>query len=246
MTDQADLLSLLGGDQTPNKDQFKELIEKLDNHRILAKVFLLEGTPYVFENSPMKYVIFREQVADKFEIGSQDVCIVGSAKLGFSPSPHKYGTPFAERSDVDVVIVSDELFDSGSRELFRELNYIGPQMNEIRDHLGEKSSKQDGKPVVRLDDWRLVKESIRNFHFQNFNPGLLSNLSPFRQKIFDDISSTSGLFLALEPQIFVSKIRARVFRTWRAAEDYYSNTLREAKRAFAGHPVDDDSDDGVE
>ena len=48
------------------------------------------------------------------------------------------------------------------------------------------------------------------------------------------MASTSGLFLALEPQVFVSKIRCRVFRNWKAAEDYYSNTLREAKFTLSG------------
>jgi hypothetical protein len=76
------LLTLLAGQKTPTAEEFKQLILALDNHRVLAKVFLLEGTPFVFENRPMKYVIFREQVADRFDIGSQDVCIVGSAKLG--------------------------------------------------------------------------------------------------------------------------------------------------------------------
>ncbi|MGN6515394.1 MAG: hypothetical protein ACTHLR_06095, partial [Rhizomicrobium sp.] len=118
------LLTLLAGTKTPNAEEFKELLMALDNHRILAKVFLLEGTPAVFEKSSMKYVIFREQVADQFGIGSQDVCIVGSAKLGFSPSPHKYGTPFKETSDVDVVVISEPLFDRGSRELFSVLNRL--------------------------------------------------------------------------------------------------------------------------
>jgi hypothetical protein len=48
------------------------------------------------------------------------------------------------------------------------------------------------------------------------------------------MASTSGLFLALEPQVFVSKIRGRVFRTWKAAEDYYANSLREAKFGLVG------------
>ena len=67
------LLTLLGGAKTPTAEEFKELVVRLDSHRILAKVFLLEGTPYVFEQSPMKYVIFREQVADQFE----DWCAAG-------------------------------------------------------------------------------------------------------------------------------------------------------------------------
>jgi hypothetical protein len=60
------LLALLAGQKTPTSEEFKQLILALDNHRVLAKVFLLEGTPFVFENRPMKYVIFREQVADRF------------------------------------------------------------------------------------------------------------------------------------------------------------------------------------
>jgi len=38
----------------------------------------------------MKYVIFREQVADRF-MWLQDVCIGGRAKLGYSPGPHRFG-----------------------------------------------------------------------------------------------------------------------------------------------------------
>jgi hypothetical protein len=87
---------------------------------------------------------------------------------------------------------------------------------------------------VDLDDWVKVKDSIRNFVYQNFNPGLLPPDHPLRREIFENMASTSGLFLALEAQVFVSKIRCRVFRNWKAAEDYYSNTLREAKFALAG------------
>jgi hypothetical protein len=225
------LLALLAGQKTPNSEELKQLILALDNHRVLAKVFLLEGTPFVFENRPMKYVIFREQVADRFEIGSQDVCIVGSAKLGYSPGPHKFGTPFAETSDVDVVIISEDLFYRGSKQLFETLNQLTPSVFSIR---SAASDRNKPVPVVDLDDWLKVKDSVRNFVYQNFNPGLLPQEHPLRREIFENMASTSGLFLALEPQVFVSKIRCRVFRNWKAAEDYYSNTLREAKFSLRG------------
>ena len=80
----------------------------------------------------MKYVISREQAADRFEIGSQYVCIVGSAKSGYSPSSHKFGTPFAETSDVDVVIISEPLFYRGSRQLFETLNHPEPSVYSVR------------------------------------------------------------------------------------------------------------------
>ena len=202
----------------------------LDNHRVLAKVFLLEGTPAVFQDRPMKYVIFREQVAARFDIGSQDVCIVGSAKLGYSPSPQKFGIPFTETSDVDVVIISEPLFYNGSRQLFSTLNSLGPSVYEVK----AARAKLTVVPQADPDDWLKVKDSVRNFVYENFNPGLLPQDHPLRREIFENMASTSGLFLALEPQVFVSKIRCRVFRTWKSAEDYYSNTFREAKFHFAG------------
>ena len=195
----------------------------------------------MFGQSPMKYVIFKEQVADRFGIGSQDVRIVGSARLGFSPSPNqnKFGKPFSETSDVDVVIVSEALFHHGSRELFRQLNQLGPTLNQIR---------INGKaPIVDLKDWRVMKEAVRNYVYQNFNPGLLDNENPLKQDIFSKISSTAGLFLALEPKVFVSRIRCRVFRDWRAAENYYTNSIRELSKFLEGaEEVDVDTDDELE
>ncbi len=224
------LLELLAGGKTPAPEEFKSLVLAVDSHNVLAKVFLLEGTPYVFESSPMKYVIFREQVAERFAVGSQDVCIVGSAKLGFSPSPVKFGKQFKEESDVDVVVISEELFHFGSFELFKSLNGVSPSVHEARKAKGDRGNP----PAVQVDarDWVRMKEALRNYTFNNFNPSLLPGENSLRQDIFDKITSTAGLFLALEPQVFVSKIRCRIFKSWKAAEGYYANSLRQLKSAF--------------
>ena len=241
------LLELVGGKKTPAPDDFRQLLTTIDSHHVLAKVFLLEGVPYVFEASPMKYVIFREQVAERFAVGSQDVCIVGSAKLGYSPSPHKYGTPFSDESDVDVVVISDPLFYRGSRERFTVLNTFGPALHEIKDHLYEKTNLQSDGPCVALKDWRKVKEAIRNFVYENFNPGLLPGDHSLRREIFAKISTTAGLFLALEPKVFVSRIRCRIFRNWKSAEEYYANSLREARNFFLNEAeAEPDLDDAEE
>ncbi len=224
------LLELLAGGKAPTPDEFKSLVLAVDSHNVLAKVFLLEGSPYVFASSPMKYVIFREQVAERFSVGSQDVCIVGSAKLGFSPSPVKFGRPFKEESDVDVVVISEQIFHHGSFELFRSLNYVNPPV-----HIARSAKAEKGKsPIVQVEarDWIKMKEALRNYTFNNFNPSLLPGDNALRQDIFDKITSTAGLFLALEPQVFVSKIRCRLFRSWKAAESYYANSLRQLKSAL--------------
>jgi hypothetical protein len=242
-----ELLDLLGGATRPTPDQFKKLITELDHHEILAKVFVLDGVPYIFEKSPMKYMVFKEQVAERFRVGSHDVCIVGSAKLGFSPSPYKYGTPFDKTSDVDVVIISEPLFNHASRELFAVLNQLPPNVYEIRPFVEGGGRDNATPPTVKLSDWKTIKEAIRNFVYQNFNPGLLPVDHALRRKIFENISSTAGLFLALEPRVFVSRIRGRIFRTWKAAENYYANSLREAKRSFLGaSDIDEESEEGEE
>lgn len=239
--DNSELLKLLVTDAIPTSEQFKELIYQIDTLDILVKIFILEGTPCVFKNSPMKYMVFKEQVADRFNIGSQDVRIVGSAKLGFSPSPsQKFGNSFSETSDVDVVLVSEHLFHQGSREVFKDLMNRGPNKNE----LSGKSFDDECNVCVR--DFSCMKEAIRNYYFQNFNPGLLSEGSELKQEIFSKISSTSGLFLALEPKVFVSKIRCRVFRNWRATEDYYTNSLRSLRQFFEKGNPEDDIDDGAQ
>jgi hypothetical protein len=234
------LLTAMKAGGIPNVADFKQLVERLAHHHILARVFLLDGTPHVFVSSPMKYIIFKEQVASEFGIGSQDVCIVGSARLGFSPSPHKFGRSFSETSDVDVVLISEPLFLEGSQALFQELNSVGPPLNYKTEPYKTKFVQVDN------NSWKKVKEAIRNFVFNNFNPGLLSSSHPLRTRIFNGISGTTGLFLALEPQVFVSKIRCRIFRTWKAAEDYYANSLHTAQAAFRGNSselIDDDEEE---
>lgn len=231
-----ELLKLLSGNKLPTQEEFKRLVTAIDSHTVLAKVFLLEGTPFVFSQSPMKYVIFREQVAERFNVGYQDVCIVGSAKLGFSPSPtEKYGRSFQETSDVDVVIISEDWFHQGSGELFKQFNFVGPSASSTRGAI--KSSKTQ-QIHIEHKDWADIKDSIRNYVFNNFNPGLLVDDNPLRQQVFEKISSTAGLFLALEPQVFVSKIRCRFFRTWKAAEEYYANSLRLLSR-YLGAPEEE-------
>ena len=52
------------------------------------------------------------------------------------------------------------------------------------------------RPEVDLEDWLKVKDSVRNFVYENFNPGLLPQDHPLRREIFEnmvfDIGSLSG------------------------------------------------------
>ncbi|MBP0943069.1 hypothetical protein V2K16_22595 [Pseudomonas alliivorans] len=82
-----------------------------DNERqCLAELWLSEGIPMAFVKSPTAYQVLRMTLAQSLNVGVKDVSLVGSGRLGFSLAPKKYGEPFGEGSDLDVCIISDDLF----------------------------------------------------------------------------------------------------------------------------------------
>jgi hypothetical protein len=142
------------------------------------------------------------------------------------------------------VIISNALFDEGTQYLLEVLNNLGPPTHSL-------FGKRDTETIaVNVRDWQKYKEAIRNYIYKNFNPGLLPQEHPFRRDVFAKIASTAALFLALEPQVFVSRIRCRIFKNWKAAEGYYANSLNQLKRQFAGmrdvEPEDVDDTEFVE
>ncbi len=61
--------------------------------------------------SAPQYFELRNEIADRYNVHTNEVLIVGSSKLGFSIAPHKRYRHFTDTSDIDVVIVSSRLFD---------------------------------------------------------------------------------------------------------------------------------------
>ena len=89
---------------------------------------LLAGEAYVFGWNPEPYAAFRREMANKLAIGEDQVKLVGSAKLGFSLNNEHLLRRFRCGSDLDLVVVVSELFDSTALELrarARELELAG-------------------------------------------------------------------------------------------------------------------------
>lgn len=92
-------------------EEYKNEIISLSNEdekRIFTQKHYFHGTPLVFESRENDYYLFRKRIADHFKIGFYEVMIVGSSKFGFSP--YKF-TKFTLDSDIDVVLVNENLFD---------------------------------------------------------------------------------------------------------------------------------------
>ena len=86
---------------------------------------LLHGTPHVFIGREGDFFDFRRRIADKFRVGFHEVFVVGSAKLGFSPYKEK---DFDLDSDIDVVIVSETLFN----EFMEQIRHYQAQLRRSR------------------------------------------------------------------------------------------------------------------
>lgn len=96
---------------------------------------IIAGSCYSFDDDV--HFALRDAVGRGVGIHPEDVVVVGSAKLGFSIAPEKQYRPFGETSDVDVALVSADLFDEIWREAlqFDESGGDWPAKAEFRKYL---------------------------------------------------------------------------------------------------------------
>lgn len=77
---------------------------------------VLGRCPWIFETVET-YRAWQASVASEVAVGSEDVCIVGSAATGYSLSPLKPGRAFRrlsasgeQTSDIDIALIAPNLF----------------------------------------------------------------------------------------------------------------------------------------
>ena len=77
---------------------------------------LFDGTPAVWPKE-LNYIRWRHLVATELGVDPMAVQLVGSARLGYSMNPGKNFRKFHEGSDLDIAVISPELFDRAWSEL---------------------------------------------------------------------------------------------------------------------------------
>ena len=79
---------------------------------ILARLWISEGIPFAFRQCPGLYEEVRKWLADGLELDPKQISIAGSARLGYSLAPKKWGEPYqSNSSDLDFFAVSERLFE---------------------------------------------------------------------------------------------------------------------------------------
>lgn len=104
-----------------NPDQFlqlyKEQVELEWNSTLYH--YLFDNVPYAFKEMPLLYNNIKQYLAVRLSIHASDVHMVGSAQLGFSLNPKQYGMAYSDKSDLDMVIVNEKLFNDVADEALK-------------------------------------------------------------------------------------------------------------------------------
>ena len=106
-----------------------------------------------------QYFDLRAEVAEHFELHPNEVLVVGSAKLGFSIVPRKRYRAFSDESDIDVVLVSQILFEKIWEAVFKFWDDRGywERQREFERYLFRGWMRPDKLPPARSfsirEDW---------------------------------------------------------------------------------------------
>jgi hypothetical protein len=104
--------------------EYKDFLEivKINSPEFVVQRYILDEPPFAFRENMEQYYELRKLVCEKFGIHYMDFSIIGSAKLGFSLNPDKIGKAFSEDSDIDIAIISNQLFDKVWTDLIEYRN----------------------------------------------------------------------------------------------------------------------------
>ncbi|MBJ7223893.1 MULTISPECIES: hypothetical protein [unclassified Brenneria] len=104
----------------------------------IARLWLSEGIPFAFKNTPALYEVLRVWLGNRLDVDPKEIHLCGSARIGQSLAPKKLGTNFGSHSDLDLFVVSEELFDR-VRTDFNNWSY------EFEGGLVQPTNEREGK-----------------------------------------------------------------------------------------------------
>jgi hypothetical protein len=176
----------------------------------LVESYLEDEVPFVFLDKPGSYSALRASLAESFSLSKVQIFLVGSAKFGFSMSPEKFGTAFSPHSDIDVDIVSRELFD----ELWFDLLELTPARRS-------SLSSQAREWIETHRQWRIF--------FGRAEPQRLSGATRLAGRWFRAFRSLSRV-----PDLARYEVHGMLFRTHQHLRLHHANGFRTIRNRERG------------
>lgn len=173
----------------------------------VVQKYLLDGTSHFFDlNSKYDEFTFKKDLAKSLEVHIRNVAIVGSGKLGFSIKPDRDEPsyfPFKffdgeKKSDLDIAIVSNRLFDQQLVSLYKHTS-----------------------SYVSQDVWNDPKDrnSLAKYVLKGW---IKPDFIPKDYKISNDIAAVQARY----KRQFGRDVNIGIYKSWYFFENYHINNVR--------------------
>ena len=188
-------------------DEIKDFIKTNTEKEIYDKYLLGQDVWYFSENvkdeNPLLfYDKFKKFISSNLNIHFHNISIIGSAKTKFSFSPNKNFKEFHDKSDFDIVLVSNELFT-----YFWSALYDISLQQHVNNYQNLTSNIFRKFISVKDDDPHYNNEALMNWQ---------RKLSEFKTQ------------LQLEYKIY-SDINYRIYANWESVESYHLEGIKKLK-----------------
>lgn len=196
-------------------DRFEESLKRRSAEVVTGELFS-EDDPYVFRENKNGYSVLRDHISKSLAIETANIRIIGSALTGFSLSPDTYSRAFGVTSDIDVLVVSERLFDFAWSTI---LKWHYPRKGNHLDATDKDWMSNRRREVYW--GW-FVPDKIRY-------PGLSrpTALDPLRDLSTNWFETFKGL--SIHAEISDRDVNGRLYRTWDHATLYHANSLSRVK-----------------
>jgi hypothetical protein len=165
---------------------------------VLSRLFAMPPHAYLGTDAAT-YAAFQIEIAGLLAVPANDVCLIGSARLGFSLNKDHLLKPFGNQSDLDLVVVSSSAFDTCWDELIKN--------TEIFKLAGD-------------EEWRRLKKTRENF----FNGYLRADQVPSACTLSKDwFPRLAGPFKC--PVARRYPVKAWLFKSWTHATECYKGYI---------------------
>lgn len=157
--------------------EFKNALSEKSTDYIVRR-YTTFGRPYVIDED--FYFDLKSEIGDHFRIHPSEIVMVGSAKLGFSiKSGKRRFQPFGENSDIDIAIISPNLFDRIWLEtlIYSESKDIWEKKEKFQEYLFQGWIRPDMLPpykssTTRREWWDFFTKLTQKYDTYTIRGGL--------------------------------------------------------------------------
>jgi uncharacterized protein len=200
----------------PTPREFGQILRSAPSIEEIVRQHVFQGVPFAFRNRPSSMQRLTDHLRERINVVPENIAVVGSAKIGFSLSPDNFPRKFSPYSDIDVVVVSEGMFDEFWHTMLR-WNY--PRRYSL---VGA--------------DWRWSKRRRDDLYWGWFRPDTVRFEGLSFPDVLKPIRNLSTLWfnafqsLSLIADFSDRRVEGRLYRTWEHALRYHADGLRQIKR----------------